>query len=60
MVEVISALAGHVESGRHGVERKGAGVIFRDVPGRTSCPEPATMASNRGMNPILRRCAART
>ena len=34
MVEVISALAGHARTGRHGVERKGAGVILRDVPGR--------------------------
>ena len=34
MVEMISALAGHAATGRHGVERKGAGVILREVPGR--------------------------
>ena len=34
MVEVISALAGHLTPGRHGIERKGEGVIFREVTGR--------------------------
>ena len=34
MVEVISALAGHLKPGRHGVEHKGQGVTFREVTGR--------------------------
>ena len=34
MVEVISALAGHIQAGRHGVGRKGMGVILREVTGR--------------------------
>ena len=34
MVEIISALVGHLETGRHGIERKGRGVILREVTGR--------------------------
>jgi sarcosine oxidase subunit gamma len=34
MVEIVSALAGHLKPGRHGRESKGAGVIIREVTGR--------------------------
>ena len=34
MTEVVSALSGHLKAGRHGIERKGDGVILRDVAGR--------------------------
>lgn len=34
MVEIISALAGHLHPGRYGVERKGQGVVFREISGR--------------------------
>ncbi len=34
MVEIISALAGHLKPGRHGIERKGQGISMREVTGR--------------------------
>ena len=34
MVDIVSALAGGLKPGRHGIERKGHGVTFREVAGR--------------------------
>lgn len=51
MVEIVSALAGHLRPGRYGTDRKGQGVTLREVTGR----DLVQVAAWRGTLPAVKQ-----